>query len=136
MKVKRKGTKAERDLLDKLWRLGIGAVRVAGSGVSTHPSTDIIAGFRGRIAVIEVKVSSKEIVYIPPEEVKSINSLASVIGAEPWVAVKFTSERRGNFYMLKIDDARELKSGYLAIDLDLARSKGVSVEEFAKRIMA
>ncbi|RSN70076.1 Holliday junction resolvase [Candidatus Korarchaeum cryptofilum] len=136
MKVKRKGTKAERDLLDKFWRLGIGAVRVAGSGASAHPSTDIIAGFRGRIAVIEVKVSSKEAVYIPPEEVRSINSLASVIGAEPWVAVKFTSERRGNFYMLKIDDARELKSGYLTIDLDLARSKGISVEEFARRIMA
>lgn len=135
MGVRRKGIRAERDLLEKLWNLGIGAVRVAGSGVSTHPSTDIVAGFKGRIAVIEVKVSSKGAVYIPPEEVRSISSLAEVLGADPWLAVKFVSDRRG-FYMLRLSEAKELRSGYLAIDLDLARSKGISVEEFAHRLMA
>lgn len=135
MGARKKGIRAERDLLEKLWSLGIGAVRIAGSGVSTHPSTDIVAGFKGRITVIEVKVSSKETIYIPPEEVRSISSLAEVLGADPWLAVKFTSDRRG-FYMLRLDEAKELRSGYLAIDIDLARSKGISVEEFAHKLMA
>ncbi|MCS7103005.1 MAG: Holliday junction resolvase Hjc [Candidatus Korarchaeum sp.] len=135
MGVRRKGIRAERDLLEKLWKLGVGAVRVAGSGVSAHPSTDIIAGFKGRIAVIEVKVSSKDTIYIPPEEVKSINLLAEIMGADPWLAVKFASDRKG-FYMLRLNEAKELRSGYLAIDKDLARSKGISVEEFTHKLMA
>lgn len=135
MKGRKKGLKAERDLLDKFWDLGIGAVRVAGSGVTSHPSADIVAGSKGRIAVIEVKVSSKEVVYVPPEEVRSVRLLAEALGGDPWLAVKFTSERRG-FYMLKLDEARELKSGYLAIDLELARSRGISIEEFAQKLMA
>jgi len=136
MGVRRKGIRAERDLLERFWSLGIGAVRVAGSGVSAHPSADIVAGFRGRIAIIEVKVSSKEAVYIPPEEIRSMRSLAEVMGADPWLAVKFTSERRGNFYMLRLEEARELKSGYRVVDIDLARAKGMSVEEFARGLMA
>ncbi|MEM1984331.1 MAG: Holliday junction resolvase Hjc [Candidatus Korarchaeum sp.] len=136
MGVRRKGIRAERDLLEKLWKLGVGAVRVAGSGVSTYPSTDIVAGFKGRIAVIEVKVSSKEVIYIPPEEVRSLSLLAEVMGADPWFAVKFTSDRRGGFRMLRLSEARELRSGYLAIDTDLVRDKGISVEEFVHKLMA
>ncbi len=136
MGFRRKGIRAERDLLEKLWKLGIGAVRVAGSGVSTYPSTDIIAGFKGRVAVIEVKVSSKEVIYVPPEEVKSINLLAEVMGADPWLAIRFTSDRRGGFYMLRLDEARELRSGYLSVDFELVRTKGISIEEFARKLMA
>lgn len=136
MKGRRKGLRAERDLLDKFWELGIGAIRVAGSGVSAHPSADIVAGYRGRIAVIEVKVSSRSVIYVPPEEVRSMSVLAETIGGDPWLAVKFTSERKGSFYMLRLDEARKLKSGYLAIDLELARSKGIPIEEFARNLMA
>ncbi len=135
MRRKAKGTRAERDLLDKLWRQGIAAVRIAGSGSTSHPSSDVIAGYKGKIAVIEVKTTSKEAVYIPSEEVTSMRRLAELLGGECWFAVKFSSDR-GKFYLLRMGDARELKSGSIAIDIETARSKGLSVEDFAQVIKA
>ncbi len=135
MRRKAKGTRAERDLLDKLWGQGIAAVRVAGSGSTSHPSSDVIAGYKGKIAVIEVKTTSKEIVYVSSEEVSSMKKLAEMLGGECWFAVKFSSDR-GKFYLLKMDDVRELRSGSVAIDIETARSKGLSIEEFAHSIKA
>ncbi len=131
MRRKAKGTKAERDLIDKLWMHGIAAIRVAGSGSTSHPSTDVIAGYKGKIAVIEVKTTSKDIVYIPQEEVSSMAKLALIMGGDCWFAIRFSSDR-GKFYLVRMDDARKLKSGSIAIDIALARSKGFSVENFAK----
>ncbi len=134
MRKKAKGTKAERDLLDRLWAHGIAAVRVAGSGSTSHPSSDIIAGYKGRLAIIEVKTTSKEVVYIPQEEVNSMMRLASIMGGDCWLAVKFSSDR-GKFYLVRMDDARKLKSGSVAVDIDLARSKGFSVKDFAEGLV-
>ena len=134
MRKKAKGARAERDLLDKLWSYGLAAVRIAGSGSTSHPSSDIIAGYKGRLAVIEVKTTSKEAVYIPPDEVSSMRRLADRLGGKCWFAVKFSSDR-GRFYLLRMEDVRALKSGFLAIDLDVARSKGLSVEEFAEEMI-
>ncbi|MCD6348829.1 MAG: Holliday junction resolvase [Candidatus Korarchaeota archaeon] len=134
MRRKAKGTRAERALLDKLWQYGVAAVRVAGSGSTSHPSSDIIAGYRGRIAVIEVKTSSKETIYIPPEEVNSMRRLADRLGGECWFAAKFSSDR-GKFYLVKMKDARELESGSVVIDIETARSKGLSIEDFANELI-
>jgi len=134
LRHKAKGTRAERDLLDKLWDQGIAAVRVAGSGSTSHPSTDLIAGYKGKITIIEVKTTSREVVYIPSEEVSSMRRLADLLGGECWFSVKFSSDR-GKFYLLRMEDARKLKSG-MAIDLGIARSRGLSVEEFAEAIRA
>jgi len=133
MRRKKKGIRAERELLDKLWNYGIGAIRVAGSGSTGHPSADIIAGYRGKLAVIEVKTTSKESIYVGSDEVQSMRSLAEVLGAECWLAVKFSADR-GKFYMVRIPDARETSSGSVVIDLSIARSKGLPVEMFAKYI--
>ncbi len=135
MRRKAKGTRAERDLLDKLWKHGIAAVRIAGSGSTSHPSSDVIAGYKGRIAVIEVKTTSKDTVYIPSDEVTSMRRLAELLGGECWFAVKFSSDR-GKFFLLKMDEARKLKSGSIAIDIETARSKGLSIEDFARVIRA
>jgi len=135
LRRKAKGTRAERDLLDKLWKHGIAAVRIAGSGSTSHPSSDVIAGYKGRIAVIEVKTTSKDTVYIPSDEVTSMRRLAELLGGECWFAVKFSSDR-GKFFLLKMDEARKLKSGSIAIDIETARSKGLSIEDFARVIRA
>lgn len=135
MRRKAKGLRAERDLLDKLWDQGLAAVRVAGSGSTSHPSTDLIAGYKGKIAIIEVKTTSRDVVYVPSEEVTSMRKLADLLGGECWLAVKFSSDR-GKFYLLKMEDARKLKSGFIAIDLEIARSRGLSVEEFAQQFRA
>ncbi len=134
MRRKAKGTKAERDLLDKLWMHGIAAVRVAGSGSTSHPSTDIIAGYKGKIAVIEVKTTSKDVVYIPQEEISSMEKLALIMGGDCWFAIRFSSDR-GRFYLIRMNDARKLRSGSVAIDITLARSKGFSVENFAELLI-
>ncbi len=134
MRRKAKGTKAERILLDKLWTYGVAAVRVAGSGSTSHPSSDILAGYKGKLAIIEVKTTSKDVVYIPQDEISSMTKLASIMGGDCWLAVKFSLDR-GKFYLIKMEDARKLKSGSVAVDLDLARSKGISVKDFAEKII-
>ncbi len=134
MRKKAKGTKAERDLLDTLWTYGVAAVRVAGSGSTSHPSSDIIASYKGKLAIIEVKTTSKEVVYVPQDEVSSMMKLALIMGGNCWLAIKFSSDR-GKFYLVRINDARRLKSGSVAVDLDLARSKGFSVKNFAEGLI-
>ncbi len=42
--MKSKGSRFERDLIAELWKAGLAAIRVAGSGVSTFPCPDIVAG--------------------------------------------------------------------------------------------
>lgn len=135
MRRKKKGIRAERELLDKLWNYGIGAIRVAGSGSTGHPSADVIAGYKGKLVVIEVKTTSKESIYIRSDEIRSMRNLAEVLGAECWLAVKFSADR-GKFYMIRVSDTRKTSSGSVIIDLSTARSKGLPVEIFAKYILA
>ncbi|MGB9630391.1 MAG: Holliday junction resolvase Hjc [Candidatus Methanodesulfokora sp.] len=124
----KRGVKAERDLLDLFWSNGIAALRVAGSGSTGHPASDLIAGINGRFFLIEVKTTSGEKVYLDPEEVKELEKLSSMMGAEAWVAVKFKKSERG-FYLIKLSDIESTGRGY-GISIDLARKKGIKHEVF------
>ncbi|MGY0288443.1 MAG: Holliday junction resolvase Hjc [Candidatus Methanodesulfokora washburnensis] len=124
----RRGVKAERDLLDLFWSNGIAALRVAGSGSTGHPASDLVVGIGGRFFLIEVKTTSGEKVYIDPEEVKELEELSSLMGAEAWIAVKFKKGDR-NFYFVKLSDLEGTRRGY-RISSDLARKKGIRHDVF------
>ncbi len=129
MRRKAKGIRAERELMDLFWRGGLATLRVAGSGSTSHPSTDLIAAVDGRIFVIEVKTTSKDYVYIRKEEVDSLQKLSAMMGAESWIAIKFSKER-GKFFMVKLEDARITNAGAI-VDLETAKSKGIDARTFA-----
>lgn len=124
----KRGVKAERDLLDLFWSNGIAALRVAGSGSTGHPASDLIAGINGRFFLIEVKTTSGEKVYLNPEEVRELEKLSLMMGAEAWIAVKFKKSERG-FYFIKLSDIESTRKGY-RISADLARKKGIKHEIF------
>lgn len=89
MKLKAKGTNAERELIHKFWDRGWAAIRVAGSGSSRYPSPDLLAGNNVRKLAIECKSIRGRSKYLPLEEVDNLNLFAEKFGAEPWVAVRF-----------------------------------------------
>ncbi|MHC1625635.1 MAG: Holliday junction resolvase Hjc, partial [Methermicoccaceae archaeon] len=84
--VKKKGTRVERELIDLLWSMGYAAVRVAGSGSSSYPSPDILAGRDGRRYAIEVKMRTTLPVYIEEEQVNNLVRFSDVFGAVPCIA--------------------------------------------------
>ncbi len=123
----RKGVRSERSLLDFLWKNGVAALRVAGSGSTGHPSSDIIAGYHGRIVVIEVKSTRKEAVYLDNTRVTSLRALAEKIGGEAWIAVKFLPRRK--FFFIRLEDLEPAGRGW-KISRGLVDRKGVDQSSF------
>lgn len=89
-----KGTDYERKLASTLDEAGWGVVRSGGSGSGTKDNRpDIIAGDGQRVWVIEAKYSSGPRIYLDPEEVEQITSLATSLRAEPVVAPRWHSRK-------------------------------------------
>jgi len=128
----RRGVTAERSLLDLFWSNGIAALRVAGSGSTGHPASDLVAGIGGRFFLIEVKTTAGEKVYLDQEEVKELEKLSSMMGAEAWIAVKFKKGER-SFYFIKLSDLECTRRGY-KVSIDLARRKGIKQEVFMSMV--
>lgn len=85
-----KGSEAERELVHRFWAVpGWSAHRVAGSGSSTYPSPDIIAGSAERKLGIECKASSKAVQYLSAEQLGQLCTFCERFGAEPWLALRF-----------------------------------------------
>lgn len=86
----RKGTEAERELIHLFWSQPPWvAIRVAGSGSMKYPSPDIIAGTRGRLLVIECKISRSDPIYLPEDEIGKLVDFGRRMGAEIYVAFRF-----------------------------------------------
>lgn|GEM_PF-4473117 len=83
----RKGARAERQLMEKLNRLGLGALRVAGSA-----GPDVVSSIGGRIVFFECKFTTKEKVYVPKSEVERELKVAEKMKATLYLAVKFNRE--------------------------------------------
>ena len=120
------GTKKERDLVNYLNFNGFTAVRVTGSGGGTkNDRPDILAGNKGDIYVIELKSSSKDIVYLRKEQIKELYRFADGFGAVPVVAVKFTylpycfmsskdlTVTKGGNYTFNREKARNFKNKFI-----------------------
>jgi Holliday junction resolvase len=125
---KARGATAERDLIHKFWERGWAAMRSAGSGSTSFPSPDVIAGKGGRTIVIEAKITLDNNKYLTIEEVEHLEEFAEIFSAEAWVAIKFprtkwmffkpedldrteksfkASKRRGEYASLSFDELVE-----------------------------
>jgi len=65
--MKRKGSRFERELLNLFWESGFAAIRVAGSGSSSNPSPDLVAGNGKKFYAVEVKMRKNLPLYISGE---------------------------------------------------------------------
>ncbi|MEM1535044.1 MAG: Holliday junction resolvase Hjc [Candidatus Pacearchaeota archaeon] len=111
MAAKIKGANAERELFHLLWRRGFAVARVAGSGSTSKPACDLIAGNKQRKLAIEVKVCNNEAKYISKAQIDQLLSFSKIFGLEPLIAIKFL--RRG-WYFFNIGSLIKKEKEYLA----------------------
>jgi len=101
-----KGSKAERELLKKFWENGVAAIRVAGSGKSTTPACDLIAGKNKKVIVLECKATKKDSIYLDEEELHRLDKLARTIGCSAFIACRFS---RDEWFFVALSKAEEVK---------------------------
>ena len=123
---KKKGTRAERDLLELFWNTSDwAAIRAPGSGSARFPSPDIIAGNKTRKIAIECKYTRKRAQYLTKEEVAQLATFSRKFNAEPWIGVKFAGK---GFFFLSLDDLKETPKFYM-ISYKMALDKGLKFDE-------
>lgn len=89
--MKVKGANAERELVQMFSGVGWAAVRVAGSGISRFPCPDVLAGNGQRMLALECKSTKHKAIYFDPGQISRLLKFARNFGAEPWIAVKFST---------------------------------------------
>lgn len=125
MSLKSKGIAAERELVHILQNHGFAAIRVAGSGSTVAPSTDVIAGNAGRVFSFECKTIKRDSRYIAKQQIHDFVSFSSQFGAECWIAVRFA---RTPWLFLLIEDLIETEKNF-GITKTLALQRGLKIEE-------
>lgn len=125
MSKKSNGINKERELIHLFWKKGIPAVRVAGSGSSSYPSPDVIAGNISRKFAIECKSVKNDSKYIPKKEINQLVEFCSAFGCEAWIGIRFQKEE---WFFLPIEDLTQTKESY-AINIEAAKMKGLLLEE-------
>ncbi|RLE39076.1 Holliday junction resolvase [Candidatus Woesearchaeota archaeon] len=124
---KRKGVNAERELFHMFWQNGWACSRIAGSGSNQYPSPDLLAGNGGRLLAIECKFTKNNRVYLPIKRAKALADYSRKIGAECWLAVRFSE-----WYFFSLEDLNLTKKS-LVINRDVLRNKGIFFEDLIKR---
>ncbi len=132
-KAQRKGFEKERDLVQRLWRHGFAAMRGPASGARAkhvfYP--DVLAAYRGRIFVFEVKYRAKpEPVYIEKGKVERLREFAERAGAEPLIAVKYGSSE---WMLIRLEDCRDAGAA-LRVDPQLLEERGMRLSDFIARV--
>ena len=128
--MKSKGSRTERELVQMLKDTGSwAAIRVAGSGLTSDPNTDVLAGNGKRHLAIECKSIKGKYKHIYQEQIKQLIEFSNKFGAEPWIAIRFNVK---GWYFLKPEHLTKTKSSNLSINLKLAEEKGLKFNEFIK----
>lgn len=128
---KRKGTRAERELLHLFWQTGQWAVmRAPASGSMQYDSPDLLVGNRLRRLAIECKYCSKSRQYLRGEEIEQLKRFAHIFGAEPWVGVRFA--RRG-WSFLMLEDLETTDGDNYVVSKALSERRGLSFKRLTDK---
>ncbi len=130
MSTKSKGINAERELIHMFWDKGFAALRVAGSGSSKYPSTDLIVGNKDKKLAIECKMTKESKKYFSNEDIEQLKVFSTLFGALALVAVKF---KGFDWYFLFLDDLGKKERSYY-VDVNIAKNKGLLFEELIEKI--
>ena len=128
MSHKSRGINAERDLVHKLQEKQFAAIRIAGSGNTKEPSTDILAGNGMRLLSIECKTVKGKYRYLSHEQITDFQSFSHKFGAESWIAVRFF---RKPWIFLRPEDLHKTPSQY-CISQDIADKYGLLLDDIVK----
>lgn len=127
---KSKGSNAERELLHMFWDNEWAAMRAAGSGSTTFPSPDILAGKGSRKLALECKVTQAIRQYLTKKEICELKEFGSIFGAEQWIGVKFNNV---DWYFLNLEDLEDAGQSF-CISLENAKRKGLLFDELIKGV--
>jgi Holliday junction resolvase len=122
---KTKGANAERELLHMLSANGFAVVRVAGSGMISETSADLIAGNYEKKFVIECKTCKEKKRYLEKQQMADLKEFAKKFGFPALIAVKFS---RQGWWFIEPEKLEDTGKG-LAISLEDIKEKGMSFEQ-------
>ncbi len=123
---KAKGSNSERELFHMLWDEFGAVVRVAGSGSTTRPAPDLLAGDGKRMLAIECKAVGDDKKYFDHKEIEELIQFSIMFGAEAWIAVKF--DNRG-WWFIEASKLKKSKGNNYSVDLDFIKKEGLIFEE-------
>lgn len=125
MQTYKKGSNAERELMQRLWNAGYAVVRAAGSGVNPLNSPDLIALKKGKKLAIECKARNSTTLSVPSQQMSDLIEWAFRADAELVVAWKYP--RKGWFFLGLEDFSRSEK--FYSASLKKALEKNASFLE-------
>ncbi|MFH1327729.1 MAG: Holliday junction resolvase Hjc [Candidatus Bathyarchaeota archaeon] len=123
----RKGIAEERDLVNKLDRLGFAVLRAPASGSRTKlDRPDIIAGRVGLHLALEVKSTHQKTLYVKKESIHQLMRFAEKFGAKGLLAIKF-KHQCPDWILLDPSLLTPTEKGY-KINLKSAIKTGIGLE--------
>jgi Holliday junction resolvase len=123
----KKGSKEERDLVHLLWEKGFAAMRAPASGGATKkPLPDVLAGNSKKYLAIEVKTTSKDLIYVDSSQIDGLFAFSEIFGAEPYLGVKF---KQTSWIFLKPDSIAKTKSQNYKIEKKSVIEIGLDIDE-------
>ena len=139
----RKGSRRERELVNRLDRAGFAVMRApASGGATTRELPDVLAGNGDSFYAIEAKASGGDPIYLTGEEVEALVYFARNFGAKARIGVRFDREdwyffHPGDLYTTDGGNYRVKKEASFDGESmwDLASPDGMSVEEAAAEVV-
>ena len=143
-KSRQRGFNAERELARILWRHGFAVVRGPASGARTRKLfyPDLIAIYKGKIFVIEVKYRStpRSAIYINREKTDKLIDFAKRAGGKVVIAVKIPNN---GWFIVELNKVKYTSDGSIKIDSQVLKEAprledfintviNVSLEDFIK----
>lgn len=125
---KQKGANAERELLHMLSEKGFAVVRVAGSGMISETSADLIAGNAEKRFAIECKTCKDKKRYLEKQQISDLKEFAKKFGFPPVIAVKFN---HNGWWFVEPEKLEDTGKG-LAISLQDIQKTGKTFDEFIR----
>ena len=125
---KHKGANAERELLHMLSERNFAVVRVAGSGMISETSADLIAGNSEKRFVIECKTCKEKKRYLDKQQIADLREFAKKFGFPALIAVKFN---RQGWWFIEPEKLEDVGKN-LAISLEEIKAKGISFDDLMK----
>jgi len=123
VKGRRRGFHAERELVQKLWKMGFAVIRGPASGAKIKSGIypDVVAIKDGKIFVFEVK-ERKDIasIYVDKRQVEKIKEFAIRAGGEALIAVKIASVK--SWKVINIDSLTDFNGSKFKIPKDAIES--------------
>jgi len=104
----RKGYRAEIELVRILRRQGFYAVRIPVSGSKELPC-DVIAARGEDRRAYQIKMTSKDRVYIEEDQVKRLVEFSKAFGFKPIIAVRWKGARAGKWSFVEVKEVKAIK---------------------------